>query len=70
MQRALPEPDSREPRGIIIQTGTPRRTRTPFWAYLWSEEAGAGACAPASGGRILESAPPADGLIRSCRASP
>jgi hypothetical protein len=29
-------PDEKQPRGIIITSGTPRVPRMPFWAYLWS----------------------------------
>lgn len=38
MPAPLPELDSREPRGIIIQTGFARSAPVRFWAYLWSEE--------------------------------
>ena len=64
------ELDTREPRGIIIHTGAPRRAKVPFWAYLWSEEATAGTCASPRSGPILETPPAADGLTRSWRASP
>lgn len=62
--------DKREPRGIIIRTGSPRPAGMPFWAYFWSEEADPGACADAPGGRILESASLLDGTTRGCPASP
>jgi len=70
MQFPSPELDTREPRGIIIQTGTPKRAKVPFWAYLWSEEEAAGACASPRSGPILGTPPAADGLTQSCRASP
>jgi hypothetical protein len=70
MPTELPELDTREPRGIIIRTGAPRQAKTPFWAYLWSEEDGNGACAAPRLGPILESSPVADGLIHSWQASP
>lgn len=66
----LPELDTREPRGIIIRTGTPRQAKVPFWAYLWSEEDADGACASPRSGPILESPTAADGLIPSWQASP
>jgi hypothetical protein len=62
--------DKREPRGIIIRTGTPRRARAPFWAYVWSEDAVPKACAEPRGGRILESAGLSDLSSPECRASP
>jgi hypothetical protein len=62
--------DKREPRGIIIQAGPPRRAPSPFWAYSWSEDLEPGACAGARGGRILETSPPPDGTRETCRASP
>jgi hypothetical protein len=62
--------DKREPRGIIIRAGTPRRAGAPFWAYVWSEEIGPGACAEARGGRILETAHPPELSSPECRASP
>ncbi len=62
--------DKREPRGIIIRAGTHRRTGAPFWAYVWSEDAGPGACAEPRGGRILEPAGLPDLSSPECRASP
>ena len=70
MPTDMPGPDTREPRGIIIRTGTPRQPKVPFWAYLWSEEDGNGACAAPRPGPILESPTAADGLIQSWQASP
>jgi hypothetical protein len=61
--------DKREPRGIIITTGTPRRAAMPFWAYLWGED-DEDACAGTERGRILESDLASDGLSPACRASP
>jgi hypothetical protein len=62
--------DKREPRGIIIRAGAPKRTRMPFWAYCWSEDVESGACAAPRGRRILDSAPTPDGSTQRCRASP
>ena len=62
--------DKREPRGIIIRTGTPRRVGAPFWAYVWSEDSVPRACAEPRGGRILESAGLPDLSSPECRASP
>jgi len=70
MPRTHQEPEGGEPCGIIIQTGARKRRVGPLRAYLWSEEAEAGACAGASGGRILDHESPPDGMIHSCRASP
>jgi len=65
-----PELDTREPRGIIIQTGALKRAKVPFWAYFWSEEDATRACAPERSGPILESPSAADGTSQSWRASP
>ena len=62
--------DKREPRGIIIRTGTPRRAGVPFWAYVWSEDSDPGACAEPRGGRILEPSGLPDLSSPECRASP
>ena len=70
MPTTLPELDTREPRGIIIQMGAPRRAKVPFWAYFWSEEDATRACAAPRAGRILETPSAADGLTQSWRASP
>jgi hypothetical protein len=70
MAAPAPALDKREPRGIIIRTGTPRRAGAPFWAYVWSEETDPGACAEARGGRILESAELPDLPGPECRALP
>ena len=70
MPTTSPELDTRDPRGIIIQTGTLKRAKVPFWAYLWSEEGATRACAPERRGPILESPPAADGTSQSWRASP
>ena len=70
MPTELPELDTREPRGIIIRTGALRQAKVPFWAYLWGEEDGNGACAAPRSGPILESSPVPDGLTRSWQASP
>jgi hypothetical protein len=70
MAAPTPALDKREPRGIIIRTGTPRKTRAPFWAYVWSEDADPQACAGPRGGRILESACLPELSSPECRASP
>ena len=70
MPTELPELDTREPRGIIIRTGTPRQAKVPFWAYLWSEEDGNGACAASRSGPILESPSVPGGLTEPWQASP
>lgn len=62
--------DKWEPRGIIIQAGTPRKSGAPFWAYVWSDAVDRGACAGAERGRILESTRLPDGSSPACRASP
>jgi hypothetical protein len=62
--------DEREPRGIIIQAGTPRQAGVPFRAYLWSDGIDPGACVGARRGRILESAPLPGEPNSACRASP
>ena len=62
--------DKREPRGIIIRTGSLKQARMPFLAYQWSEETEPGACAEAPGGRILESAPLLDESTQGCQALP
>jgi hypothetical protein len=70
MPTTSPELDTREPRGIIIRMGAPKRAKVPFWAYLWSEEDASGACAAPRSGPILECPSAADALTQSWRASP
>ena len=70
MANRSPDLDSREPRGIIIQTGHSRSAGVRFRAYLWSEELDPAACAAAHRGRILESSRSPDGLTPTWRASP
>jgi hypothetical protein len=61
MAAPAPTLDKREPRGIIIRTGTPRRAGAPFRAYVWSEDTNPAACVEPRGGPILEPAPLPDG---------
>ena len=65
-----PSLDKREPRGIIIRAGTPRRAGAPFWAYAWSEDTEAKACAGPRREGILEAAGLLDLSTPECRASP
>lgn len=62
--------DEREPRGIIIHTGSIHRPPTPFRAFVWSDHTSLGACAEPPEGRIVESIPLPAESIPGCPASP